>query len=81
MVTLVKDKELDSRSCSWMRAFQNVKKHKLFQLRCTTTHTPLINQMSRRRQEELLRLNLQLHKYRSYVEQMAWPKGPRNSIK
>ena len=35
VVALSKDKELDGNTCSWQRAYQNVKKYKLFQLRST----------------------------------------------
>ena len=68
LLALAKDKEMHMGTCSWLRAFNNVKKHKLFQLRYTMTCEPLVNQNKRRKQEELLRLHLQLHKYQAFVE-------------
>lgn len=32
-----KDKELNANTCSWIRAYQNVKRHKLFQLKFTSS--------------------------------------------
>lgn len=66
LLTLVKDKEMSMGTCSWTRAFQNVKRHKLFQLRQVTTLVPFAIQAKRKKQEELLRLQLHLHKYRAY---------------
>jgi len=68
LLALAKDKQMDMGTCSWMRAFYNVKRHKLFQLRYTTTCAPYANQTNKRKHEEQLKLELQLHKYRSYAE-------------
>ena len=74
MLALAKDKELNMRTCNWIRAYNNVKKHKLFQLRHTTTCKPHLNyQVKRRKQDELIRLRLQLHKYKAYAEQLRNP--------
>ena len=56
LLALAKDKEMHMGTCSWIRAFQNVKKHKLFQLRQTQTCDPVLNLHTRRKQEDLLRL-------------------------
>ena len=61
-------------TCNWIRAFNNVKKYKLFQLRWTSTCQPFVNQAKRRRQDDLLRLRLQLHKYKAYAEHLRTPK-------
>jgi hypothetical protein len=37
LAVLAKDKELNANTCSWLRAFQNVKRHKLFSLKFTST--------------------------------------------
>lgn len=58
LLALAKDKEMHMGTCSWIRAFHNVKKHKLFQLRYTTSCRPFANQAGRKKQEESLRLQL-----------------------
>ena len=70
LLALAKDKDMHMGTCSWIRAFYNVQKHKLFHLRFTTTCEPATNQTKRRKQEELLRLRLHLHKYRAYAQQL-----------
>ena len=49
LLALAKDKELHIGTCNWIRAFNNVKKHKLFQLRTTTTCEPFLHQTKRRK--------------------------------
>lgn len=52
LLALAKDKEMNTKTCSWIRAFYNVKRHKLFQLRYSTTTMPFANQIKRKKQED-----------------------------
>ena len=58
LLSLAKDKELNIKTCSWIRAFQNVRRHKLFQLRSLATLKPVTHLDMKRRQDELLKLKL-----------------------
>ena len=49
LLALAKDKDLNAGSCSWIRAFQNVKRHKLFQLKSCATIKPVNTIDSKRR--------------------------------
>ena len=49
LLALSKGKDLSTESCSWIRAFQNVKRHKLFQLKSCTTVRPVNSMDAKRR--------------------------------
>lgn len=49
LLALSKGKDLNTDSCSWIRAFQNVKRHKLFQLKSCATVKPVNNMDQKRR--------------------------------
>jgi hypothetical protein len=62
IVAFAKEKNLDQKTCSWQRTYQNVKKHKLLGLKHTCNIRLTENYMRARRENDLVRLQLQLYK-------------------
>ena len=54
-----------------MRAFNNVKKHKLLQLKACLSIKLQPASYDRRRHEELLRVSLTLFKLKAYIEKLT----------
>jgi len=58
----VKEKTLDYKTCSWLRGYQNTKKHKLLNLKYTANVRLHVNKLRPKKDSELIRLKLQLFK-------------------
>lgn len=71
LALVAKNKPLNQVTCHWMRAFNNVKKHKLLQLRSTLSIKLQPAFQDKRRHEDLLRVNLTLYKLRAYIKKLS----------
>ena len=58
ILSLAKDKQLNNQTCNMVRGYQNVKKHKLFQLRAVSTLKPVDHMLRQRQKEEVLKIRL-----------------------
>ena len=67
---MAKGKPLVQGTCNWMRAFNNVKKHKMLQIRAVLSINLQPAFFDKRRYEELLGVNLTLHKLKAYIEKL-----------
>ena len=71
LALLAKNKPLNQNTCHFMRAFNNVKKHKLLQLKGLNSIKLQPSMYDRRRHEELLRVTLTLYKLKAYIEKIS----------
>lgn len=81
VVALSKDKELDGNTCSWQRAYQNVKKYKLFSLRQTCSIRLQNDYHKKKKEDEIFRIKYQVYKVQAQIKHMQpvhTPKQLRN---
>jgi hypothetical protein len=70
LAVLARGKELNKQNCHWMRAFNNVKKHKMLQLKTCSSIRLQPAFYDKRRTEDLLKVNLTIHKLKAYIEKL-----------
>jgi hypothetical protein len=68
ILALTKDKLLDQRSCNWMHGFYQVKKYKLFSLKTVTCMKLLPEMLSKKKDEDMLKLKSTIFKLKSLYE-------------
>lgn len=57
ILTLTKDKNLDSKSCNFLNAYFQIKKYKLFSLKQLTSFKLYLEYYQRKKNEEIIKLN------------------------
>ena len=67
ILATTKDKVLDQKCCNWLQAYYQVKKYKLFSLKTTSSMKLYPEFLSRKKEDEILKIKQTLFKLKALL--------------